>query len=160
MNDGRRRNRSPDERAALTSFLAAQRDVVLAIVDGLTEDHLRRSIVPSGWTPLGMIDHLGDSERFWFQEMVAGDAAAPAGSRPSVPDVLSYYRAQAARTDEILAATPLDAPLVGSIPPEVGTDFATVREVVLHLIEETARHAGHLDIARELLDGRTGLRPR
>ena len=161
------------EREALAFFLAAQRSSVLAIVDGLSDDQLSRTIVPSGWTPAGMIEHLGDAERAWFQIVIAGTSIEDAddepadersettGSRPTrgVADALAYYRAQIARSDEILAATPLVArpaarPVVDiGIPHEV----MTVRDVVLHVIEETARHAGHLDVARELIDGRTGL---
>ena len=168
------------ERAALTFFLAAQRASVLAIVDGLAEDQLSRIIVPSGWTPAGMIEHLGDAERVWFQFVVAGestddqdhepaevgraDETASNGFRPrrSVAEALSYYRAQTVRSDEILAATPLDGRPAARPMVDIGIadDDMTVRDVVLHVIEETARHAGHLDVARELIDGRTGLGPR
>ena len=168
------------EREALTFFLAAQRASVLAIVDGLAEDQLSRTVVPSGWTPAGMIEHLGDAERGWFQYVVAGepaededhepadvervDGTASNGFRPrrGVAEALSYYRAQTVRSDEILAATPLDArPAVHPVVDiGIGADVMTVRDVILHVIEETARHAGHLDVARELIDGRTGLGPR
>ena len=167
------------ERGALTFFLAAQRASVLAIVDGLAEDQLNRTVVPSGWTPAGMIEHLGDAERVWFQDVVAGepsddtdhdpgveraDETASNGYRPrrSVAAALSYYRAQTVRSDEILAATPLDARPAARPVVDIGIadDVMTVRDVVLHVIEETARHAGHLDVARELIDGRTGLGPR
>jgi Protein of unknown function (DUF664) len=169
-----------EEREALTFFLAAQRDSVLAIVDGLAEDQLSRTIVPSGWTPAGMIEHLGDAERVWFQSVVAGeptddqghqpadveraDGTASDGFRPrrSVAEALCYYRAQTVRSDEILAATPLGARPAARPTVDIGIadDVMTVRDVVLHVIEETARHAGHLDVARELIDGRTGLGPR
>jgi Protein of unknown function (DUF664) len=168
------------EREALTFFLAAQRASVLAIVDGLAEHQLSRTIVPSGWTPAGMIEHLGDAERVWFQYVVAGeptddsdhepadveraDGAASTGFRPrrSVTEALTYYLAQTVRSDEILAAIALDARPAARPMFDIGIadDDITVRDVVLHLIEETARHAGHLDVARELIDGRTGLGPR
>ena len=169
------------EREALAFFLAAQRSSVLAIVDGLAEDQLSRTIVPSGWTVAGMIEHLGDAEHVWLQNVVAGepsddtdpepvdvepaaDGTASHGFRPrrSVAEALSYYRAQAARSDEILAATTLGARPATRPMVDIGiaADVMTVRDVVLHLIEETARHAGHLDVARELIDGRTGLGPR
>ena len=75
---------------------------------------------------------------------------------------MSYYLAQTARSDEILAATPLDARPATRPMVDIGIadEVITVRDVVLHLIEETARHAGHLDVARELIDGRIGLGPR
>ena len=92
------------------------------------------------------------------------DGMATNGFRPrrSVAEALSYYRAQTVRSDEILAATPLDARPAARPVVDIGIadDVITVRDVVLHVIEETARHAGHLDVARELIDGRTGLGPR
>jgi len=168
------------EREALKFFLAAQRASVLAIVDGLTEAQMSRAIVPSGWTPAGMIEHLGDAERVWFQVVVANEPTADEGHEPaageradgmasngfrprrSVAAALSYYRAQTVRSDEILAATPLDARPAARPVVDIGIadDVMTVRDVVMHVIEETARHAGHLDVARELIDGRTGLGPR
>ena len=167
------------EAEALTFFLAAQRSSVLAIIDGLDDGQLNRSIVPSGWTLAGMIEHLGDAERAWFEYVVAGestddddlpdgdaadDAAEVAGFRPrhTAAGAVSYYRARIARSDEILAATRLDARPAARPMVDIGIadDVITVRDVVLHMIEETARHAGHLDVARELIDGRTGLGPR
>ncbi len=157
------------EREALLSFLAAQRASVLSIVDGLTDHQMRRAIAPSGWTPAGMIEHLGDAERVWFQSIVGGedadDAAPECGDRRprrGVAGAMAYYCAQTARADEILATTTLDArPAVAPmIDIGIPADAVTVRDIVLHMLEETARHAGHLDSARELIDGRTGLGPR
>jgi uncharacterized damage-inducible protein DinB len=152
------------EREALTFFLTAQRASVLAIVEGLVDEQLESTVVPSGWSPASMIEHLGDAERVWFQAVVLGQPIDwdDEPSRRSVADALAYYREQTARSDEILAATPLDArPAVHAVVDiGIAADVMTVRDVVLHLIEETARHAGHLDVARELIDGRTGLGPR
>lgn len=154
------------ERETLAFFLAAQRDSVLAVIDGLTEEQLSRTIVPSGWTPAGLIEHLGDAERVWFQYVVAGDSTLEPGDdfRPirTVAEAVSYYRACIARSDDILDATSLDARTAAGPIVDIGiaAEVMTVRDVVLHLIEETARHAGHLDIARELIDGQTGLGPR
>ena len=71
-------------RAALTAFLQAQRHSVLEIVEGLDDDRIRQVSVPSGWTPLGMVEHLAHAERFWFQQVLTGRAAAlswpPAGA--------------------------------------------------------------------------------
>ncbi len=83
-----------------------------------------------------------------------------ASSGHEVADVLAFYRGQCDRTDEILADFALDDTPTRLPRVELPTDVGSVREVVLHLIEETARHAGHLDIARELPDGRTRLGPR
>jgi len=161
-------NESEREKKALTEFLAAQRASVLAIVDGLDARALTTPVVPSGWTPLGLTEHLGYAERHWFQEVAAGSAEplnwpddhAPL-TTPRPPEVVfAFYREQCRRSDAVLSATPLSAPPVGRHPGPGGDDVIDLRWIVLHMIEETARHAGHLDLARELLDGRTGLGPR
>lgn len=162
------------EREALLSYLAAQRVAVLAVVDGLDERSLRRSVVPSGWTCLGLLEHLGHAERFWAQEVLTGEASAlpwtdaeeewdPGAALVSdheTVDVVAFYRDQCARTDAIVARLDLDDRPPGVHRVDLPARVCDVREVVLHLVEETARHAGHLDIARELLDGRIGLGPR
>jgi hypothetical protein len=165
---------SPDpERKALLEFLSAQRESVLAIVDGLPEADLRRSVVPSSWTPLGLVEHLTGAEFFWIQVVLMGnqapqpaDESAEAGpwgpfvtERP-VSEVIDEYRDQFAQNDATIRDLALDT-VPRFRPGWVGPDEAgDLRWILLHLIEETARHAGHLDIARELLDGRTGLGPR
>ncbi len=156
------------EKSALSMFLAAQRASVLAIVDGLDAQALATSVLPSDWTPLGLVEHLGHAERHWFQEVATGyaeplpwpDDDAPLTSSRSGPVVFEFYRAQCAQSDAILAVTPLSAPPRGHHPGPLGDEVTDLRWIVLHMIEETARHAGHLDIARELLDGKTGLGPR
>jgi hypothetical protein len=157
-----------DQDEMLRSFLRAQRESVLAIVEGLSEEAWHSSVVPTGWTPAGMLEHLGGAEWHWFQGVVAGRQPELPGDldedeapydptsvvfttdEPSA-DVLAFYRDQCAQSEAVLAATPLSAVPKGAHgryePPNV-------RWVVLHMIEETARHAGHLDIARELLDGK------
>ncbi len=155
----------------LRTFLRAQRESVLAIVEGLSEESWHRSVVPTGWTPAGMLEHLGGAEWHWFQGVVAGkqpelpgdiDEDQPPYDPMSVvfttdaspAEVLAFYRDQCAESESVLAVTPLSAPPRGTHgryePPNV-------RWVVLHMIEETARHAGHLDLARELLDGKVRL---
>ena len=152
------------EKGTLLGFLRAQRESVLAILDELGEEGLRAAVLPSGWTPLGMVEHLGDAERHWFQEIVTGTADPrpwPVDHEPPPPEaVFAYYREQCRRSDEILAATPLSAPPRGRHPGPIADEITDLRGVVLHVIEETARHAGHLDVVRELIDGRTGLGPR
>lgn len=160
---------------ALLAFLDAQRECVLAIVDGLDEDLLTTPALPSGWTPLGLIEHLGHAERHWFQEVALGSAvplpwpedeqaeddedAAYTTSRP--PEVVfAFYRDQIARANAVVATTPLSARPLGRHNREGTEQVTDLRTLMLHMIEETARHAGHLDAARELLDGRTGLGPR
>ncbi|WP_308466924.1 DinB family protein [Rathayibacter soli] len=164
------------EIAVLQHFLDAQRSSVLAIVDGLDDEQLATQVLPSGWTPLGMIEHLADAEQHWFQDVACGavseyawpdvdddpcDPDAPFTTHHSAVAVLDYYRRQCELSNEILAATPLGAALKGTHNQEwEGEDISDLRWVALHMIEETARHAGHLDAARELLDGTVGLGPR
>ena len=157
----------------LRSFLDAQRASVLAILDGLDESALRTPVVPSGWTPLGLLEHLGGAERHWFQQVATGSVDAPPW--PPDPDedwdapftsdhptqaVFDFYRATCARSNAVLDATPLSTPPRGRHNQPLDEPVTDLRWIVLHMIEETARHAGHLDLARELLDGRTGLGPR
>jgi len=160
------------ERDQLLYFLKYQRDSVLAIVDGLAEEHWQTSVVPSGWTVAGMINHLGGAERHWFQVVVNGhevelpwdegfpdyDPKAPlVCDRPSAA-VRAYYEEQCRRSDDVLAGVSLsDRPKGRHGDPEIDAEVTTVRWVVLHMIEETAAHSGHLEIARELLDGQMGL---
>ena len=158
----------------LLDFLAAQRASALAIVAGLDEEAWHTSVVPSGWTPAGLVEHLGGAEWHWFQGVVAGaepdlpgdldetpydPTAAFVSDSPSA-EVIGFYRDQCARSDAVLAVTPLSAAPRGKHGDPEMDQPPTVRWCVLHMIEETARHAGHLDIARELLDGQTRLGPR
>ena len=144
--------------ATLLEFLDAQRQRALAVVDGLDEAQLRTVPFPSGWSPLDLVEHLGHAERHWFQEVALDDAEPlpwpdDAGERSS-DTVFGFYRAQIARANEVLRTVPWSTPPIG----RHGTaDVPDLRFIVLHMIEETARHLGHLDIAREVIDGRTGL---
>ncbi|PZF86810.1 mini-circle protein [Micromonospora deserti] len=149
-------------------FLEAQRASVLAIIDGLDVESLTTPVLASGWTPLGLVEHLGYAERHWFQEIATGSAEPlpwPGDhtplTTPRPPSVVfAFYRAQCERSNAVLASTPLSAPPRGRHPAPLGDEITDLRRIVLHMIEETARHAGHLDIVRELLDGKTGLGPR
>lgn len=155
------------DRTALMAALQYQRDSVRAIVADLSEAHWHTSVVPSGWTPAGLVAHLGDAERHWCDVILDEDHGHPYDEPydPRAPfaldwpsdKVLAYYLLQTRHTDALLAETPLDAPPQGRHDGPDSDQPATVREIVLHLIEETAAHSGHLEIARELLDGRTGL---
>jgi hypothetical protein len=158
-----------DVRRELLEYLEYQRSSVRSIVGGLNEDAWHTPVVASGWTVAGMVEHLGNVERHWFQEVVAGsyrelpwDEGRPpydpqmafTCDRPS-SDVLGYYREQCGRSDEILGDISLsDAPRGSHGDDE---KIPNVRVVILHVIEETAAHSGHLEIARELLDGAAGL---
>jgi uncharacterized damage-inducible protein DinB len=153
------------EKAALLAWMNHQREHAIGILEGLSDEDLRRPVLPSGWSCLGMIAHLAGLERFWFRAVVAGNPAAadvpddePADWR--VPEdmpadaVFAIYRRAAQQTDAIITATPL-----ASTPawwPDFFGDWklGSVRDIVLHTLAETAGHTGHLDAARELIDGR------
>ncbi|MBQ1010866.1 DinB family protein [Micromonospora sp. M51] len=157
------------EKNALLMFLEAQRSCVLAIVDGLDLDALTTAVLPSGWTPLGLVEHLGYAERHWFQEIATGSVEPLAWpdddhtplTTPRPPSVVfAFYRAQCERSNTVVATTPLSAPVRARHPGWLGDEVTDLRRIILHMIEETARHAGHLDVVRELIDGKTGLGPR
>lgn len=156
-----------DEKVALLSHLNAQRHHVLGSLDGLSEADLRRPVLPSGWSCLGLVQHLAlDVERFWFRALVAGEtvdlkSGAEAWQVPtqvSSRSVFASYREEIRLADAVITRTSLDAmPLWW--PPDLAEQMApqVLRRTVLHVITETACHAGHLDAARELLDGGTWL---
>jgi hypothetical protein len=158
------------EKAVLCEFLAYQRASVAAILVGLDEAALRAPVLPSGWTPLGMVEHLGYAERHWFQEVFVGSAApllwpgddhVPLTTPRPPSQVFDFYRDQCRIADTIIVAAALTAAPVGRHPEEpLASQTTDLRRIMLHMIEETARHAGHLDAVRELIYGRTGLAPR
>jgi hypothetical protein len=159
------------ETTALLSCLNEQRSHVLGILDGLDEEALRRPVLPSGWTCLGLLGHLSvDVERFWFRGLVAGEQtvideitgvpvdAWRVGADVPAMAVLDLYKEEIERTSVIISATSLDAAPVWW-PADLfgGWRLDNLREVILHVIAETACHAGHLDAVRELVDGRSWL---
>jgi len=159
------------ETRLLLSSLNGQRTHVLGILEGLSEEALRRPVLPSGWTCLGMVQHLTlADERFWFRGIVAGDPACVSTSQeadkavwqvsPAVPAsaVFDAYRQQIELANAIITTTALDtAPALW--PDELWPTWKLqdLRAILLHVITETACHAGHLDAARELIDGRKWL---
>ena len=154
----------------LLATLGAQRRHVRGIVADLSEVDLRRPVLPSGWSCLGLINHLAlDVELFWFRAVVGGqaDAIEELATSPDAwqvgPDVPAYqvldrYRQEIARADAVITATPADAaPAWWPQGRSGGWRPRSHGEVLLHVITETACHAGHLDAARELIDGRQWL---
>jgi hypothetical protein len=154
------------ETKSLLDCLDAQRAHVTGILEGLSEEALRRPVLPSGWSSLGLVHHLAvDVERFWFRVVVAGetfnDDSDNTESAWKVPlatpstDVFDLYRAEIEEANAIVGSASLDD------EPKEWPDFfgdwrlPDVRAIVLHVIAETACHAGHLDAVRELVDGRT-----
>jgi Protein of unknown function (DUF664) len=149
-----------DEKTTLVAFLGYLREAVAAKVSAVPVDLARRPGVASGTSLLGLIRHLTATELNWFVWAYAGD------DRPRWDDsldlepgdtaenLLAAYRAAVARCDEIIAACPdLDRPGARSLRE---TPPPSMRWLLVHMIEETARHAGHADILREQIDGSTG----
>jgi hypothetical protein len=145
------------EVAQLHAVLEGLRAGVLKKVAGLGETDARRSTVGSGTNLAGLVQHLTFVESMWFGQIVAGQTAAR-GDRsmqvdPSVslPALRADYRAACAASNEVIAA-------VGDADAAVTSNGKTrdLRSVLLAVIAETARHAGHADIIREQIDGRTG----
>ena len=159
--------RMAEEAADLRGSLIQVREHVLGIVDGLSDEQWRRPVLPSGWSCLGLVHHLAvDVERFWFRAVMAADRAAwdsfsegtsawHVATDVAFGTVVHLYRAEIVAADQVIATSPFDAP-PGAWPDDLFGDFRlnTLREIMLHVITETAVHAGHLDAARELIDGR------
>ncbi|MCU1498310.1 MAG: hypothetical protein JWM47_2263 [Acidimicrobiales bacterium] len=156
-----------DERAMLEGMLEWYRTGVLTKLDGISLAALRAAPVRSGTTIAGLVKHLALVEDFWFHVRFAGGeepepwASAPFDDDPdwefhtaaedSVADLVAQYRTSCERSRQAIAGRSLD---------DTGADASrgpfTLRYAVLHLIEETARHLGHLDILRELQDATSG----
>ena len=141
----------------LRATLDGLRASVLKKLAGLSDADARRSTVDSGTNLAGLVQHLTFVESMWFDEIVAGGKATR-GERsmqvdPSVSlrTLRAEYRAACAASNEIIAA-------VGDADAPVTRNGKThdLRWAILAVIEETARHAGHADIIREQIDGRTG----
>jgi uncharacterized damage-inducible protein DinB len=155
------------ETEVLLHFLDQQRQHALGILEGLSEEQLRRPVLPSGWSCLGMVKHLAlADEHYWFRSIVGGESLDffPPGLNDewqvepgeSAQDVFNLYRDEIEHANAVIAATPLDMAPRQPDPrwQDWGIDFPDLRFIMLHVIKETACHTGHLDAVRELLDGR------
>ena len=146
------------ERDTLTAFLAFQRHCLLKKCEGLSEEDLRRVLVPTGTNLLGLVQHATVGERYWFAHHVVGGPAEEWDFGMTVPgsvsadEVLQAFREAAAASDDIIASTGLEQ--LSAVPVD-GTP-KSLRWVLVHKTAELARHAGHADILRELIDGTTG----
>ena len=155
------------ERDALGGFLDLQREGLIRKIEGVSDADARRTPAASTLSLLGIVKHCALWERRWFQVVVAGrrfPGEWPEGNYTGMAedfvvgeqDTVEYwvagYREQAAVSREITAGLELDAPCAR---PDLAD--RNLRWVLLHLIEETARHAGHADIIRETLDGTRGM---
>ncbi len=155
------------ERAALLAHLAAERSHVLAAVEGLSEEDLTRPAAPSGWSIAQLLSHLTyDDEIFWGGAILGGDQECIGliqdGWKVPVTsgeDAVAEYRLRQRNNDALLADVDLDAPPRWWPPEDVFPfpPFGDARDCLLRLLMETATHAGHLDLAREHMDGRQHL---
>jgi uncharacterized damage-inducible protein DinB len=152
-----------DERAQLAAFLDYQRETVVLKASGLSDADAARRLVPSLTTVAGLIRHLADVERSWFleefegQEYLAyrwseedpdGEFRIAEGER--LGDIIADYLAACALSREVVARHDLEE------PSHARGGAVSLRWIMIHMIEETARHLGHIDILREQLDGVTG----
>ncbi|MGO4341991.1 DinB family protein [Pedococcus sp. 2YAF34] len=155
--------RTGDETTVLLAALQSHRDVMLWKLEGLSEEEQRRPMVPSGTNLLGLVKHLANAEYGWFCETfgrptepltdISEDPEADMRAAPgeTTQEVVDFYRRSWAATDASVRELGLDA---------TGTSYAgatvSMRWVLVHMAEDTVRHAGHADILRELVDGGTG----
>jgi uncharacterized damage-inducible protein DinB len=156
-----------DEKESLHSFLDKQRDIMVWKLEGLSDEDLRRPMVPSGTNLIGLIKHLAAVEYGWFCltfgretepmpfEEDDEDADLRATPDESTEDLLAFYARAREAADAAISEIDLDT--TGKSWGSART--VSLRWVLLHMIEETARHAGHADIVRELIDNTTGYLP-
>ncbi|MEV0195089.1 DinB family protein [Nonomuraea sp. NPDC050691] len=162
----------PDPKATLHRYYKTARDAVLWKLDGLSEYDVRRPLTPTGTNLLGLLKHLASiefgyfGETFgrpsgeplpWFEDDAEPNADMWATAEESREDIVGLYRRAGEHADATIEALDLDA--TGRVPwwPEERAE-ATLHTLLVHMIAETNRHAGHADIVRELIDGAAGLR--
>jgi Protein of unknown function (DUF664) len=156
-----------EETELLARFIDLQRNHVLGILEGLSEEQLRRPVLPSGWSCLGLVKHLSlDVEHYWFRCIVGGESldffsesgggngAWEVKPSESAEDIFNLYRDEIERAKVVIATTPLNASPAQRDRWWGDWDVPNFRYVMLHVMAETACHAGHSDAARELIDGR------
>jgi uncharacterized damage-inducible protein DinB len=149
------------ERDVLLYYLNKMRAAVIRDCAGLTDHMLRAPGVPSGTNLLGIIHHLTGVERHWFELVFLGEHSEIDKSMDVPPDtthdqVVAAYRQACSRSDEIVRAC-ADLSTLAAIANPGEDAIDSLRVIVAHMIEETARHAGHADILREQIDGATDL---
>ena len=156
-----------DPREILLQQLSYYRATLLAKLNGLSEAQLTTSVVPSGWSPLGLLKHLVFVERRWMQwGFEAEQVPDPWGDHDrdsegwlvapgyTVAELTARWAAIAARTEAVAGQAELTqrARLGGRF----SSDPPTLGWILIHLLQEYARHVGHLDVVRELIDGSVG----
>ncbi|MFG2893515.1 DinB family protein [Streptomyces sp. NPDC048248] len=159
-----------DERAMLESWLEFHRATLALKCTGLDDRQLRLAPVPpSAMTLLGLVQHMAEIERNWFQRVFAAQDVPPVFEEDNadgftldpdrgIDEVLAAWRSEVARGRELTAGASLTAS--GKLPPQeariVGDEGVSLRWILVHMIEEYARHNGHADLLRECVDGVTG----
>jgi uncharacterized damage-inducible protein DinB len=147
-------------------YLDYFRSVLVTKIQDLSDDDLRRSRLPSGWTPIELVKHLTFVELRWLEWGFEGrDVAEPWGDsrdhrwyvapEETLADVITALHDQAARSRAVIEAHALSEVGVQSDRWD-GADPPSLERILFHLMQEYARHVGHLDIVRELVDGRVG----
>ena len=159
-----------DPKTNLKEYLQGGRDTLLWKLKGLSEYDIRRPLVPTGTNLLGLVKHNARSEFVYFGETFdrpSGDpltsfqAAEPnadmwATADESRPEIIELYQRAWVHSDATIDALALDS--IGHVPHwPAGVNEVTLHEVLVHVIVDTQRHAGHADIIRELIDGAVGL---
>jgi uncharacterized damage-inducible protein DinB len=161
-----------DQKADLQRYLQIGRDAVLWKLDGLSEYDVRRPMTPTGTNLLGLVKHLATMELGYFGEVFGRPADEPipwmaegadinadmwATAEESREQIVGLYQRACAHSDATIDALNLDS--AGQVPwwQEDRRDV-TLRRILVHMISETDRHAGHADIVREMIDGAAGLR--
>lgn len=156
-----------DARELLLGYLEWYREALMRKLSGLSNDELREPVEPLGWSPLGLVQHLGWVERRWMRWGFAAEdvlAYPPGGDVAewtvpidrSTAQVMAAYRLEVAQTRTLVEGAALKdkARLGGRF--RTSDQAPSLGRILFHLLQEYARHVGHLDVARELLDGATG----
>ena len=145
-----------DERTVLHALLQYHRESLVRKVTGIDDDSARRRLVGTETTLLWLIKHAAGAETRWVLWSFAGEVDNvrddDVGPDDTLAAAIGEYQAIWARVDAVVSAASLD----DRCRAVSGDDVVNLRWIVAHLLEETARHAGHADILRELIDGRTG----
>jgi uncharacterized damage-inducible protein DinB len=161
-----------DPKDDLRRYLQAARDALLWKLDGLSDYDIRRPMTPTGTNLLGIVKHVASVEAGyfgdtfgrpfpeplpWFEDGAEPNADMWAAEGETREDIVGLYRRVWAHSDDTISTSPLDA--IGHVPwwPEERREV-TLHRILVHMISETDRHAGHADIVRELIDGAAGLR--
>ena len=158
---------SADEKETLAALLDVQRAAMVAICNGCSDEDLRKHLVPSDTTILGIVKHLAYVEGWWIHTVFGGepvshpcteedpDADFRIEDHESTKDILDFYRAQCDKSRAFVAGADLDD--LGHDRRESSRKEVSLRWIIGRMIAETARHAGQADILREQLDGAAGL---